>query len=94
MSASSHSQADQARTDGGHVVVRLVRSSIGSKPKHRGTLRALGLGRVGSTNTLPNRPEIQGMIARVRHLVTVEEGPVGEGSALNEGSETRKKAKR
>jgi len=53
--------------------VTQVRSSIGTKPKHRGTLRALGLGRIGRSNTLPDRPEIRGMIARVPHLVTVEE---------------------
>ena len=50
-----------------------VRSAIGTKPKHRGTLRALGLGRIGRTNVLPDRPEIRGMIARVPHLVVVEE---------------------
>lgn len=50
-----------------------VRSSIGTKPKHRGTLRALGLRGIGKTNTLPDRPEIRGMVARVPHLVTVEE---------------------
>ena len=50
-----------------------VRSSIGTKPKHRGTLRALGLRGIGQTNTLPDRPEIGGMIARVPHLVRVEE---------------------
>ncbi len=50
-----------------------VRSAIGSKPKQRGTLRALGLGRIGKSNVLPDRPEIRGMIARVPHLVTVEE---------------------
>ena len=38
--------------------------------KQRGTLRALGLRRIGHTNTLPDRPEIRGMIARVPHLVT------------------------
>jgi large subunit ribosomal protein L30 len=53
--------------------VRQVRSGIGAKPKHRGTLRALGLGRIGKTNTLPDRPEIRGMIARVPHLISVEE---------------------
>jgi large subunit ribosomal protein L30 len=53
--------------------VTQVRSGIGTKPKHRGTLRALGLGRIGKTNTLPDRPEIRGMIARVPHLITVEE---------------------
>ncbi|MEO5680792.1 MAG: 50S ribosomal protein L30 [Acidimicrobiales bacterium] len=53
--------------------VTQVKSSIGTKPKHRGTLRALGLRGIGQTNTLPDRAEIRGMIARVPHLVTVEE---------------------
>jgi large subunit ribosomal protein L30 len=53
--------------------VRQIRSSIGTKPKHRGTLRALGLGRIGKTHVFPDRPEIRGMIAKVPHLVTVEE---------------------
>jgi large subunit ribosomal protein L30 len=53
--------------------VTQVRSAIGSKPKHKGTLRALGLGRIGRSNTLPDRPEIRGMVARVPHLITVEE---------------------
>jgi large subunit ribosomal protein L30 len=57
----------------GQLLVRQVRSSIGTKPKHRGTLRSLGLGRIGKQNTLPDRPEIRGMIARVPHLITVEE---------------------
>ena len=59
----------------GSLKVTLVRSRIGSKPKHRGTLRALGLGRIGSSNVLPDRPEIRGMVARVPHLVKVEELP-------------------
>ena len=57
----------------GQLQVTQVRSAIGTKPKHRGTLRALGLRGVGKTNTLPDRPEIRGMIARVPHLVHVEE---------------------
>ena len=56
------------------IRVTQIRSSIGCKPKQRGTLRALGLRRIGHSNTLPDRPEIRGMIARVPHLVTVEEG--------------------
>ena len=54
-----------------HLVVTQVRSAIGSKPKHRGTLRALGLRRIGHHSVLPDRPEIRGMIARVPHLVSV-----------------------
>ena len=53
------------------IQVKQVRSAIGTKPKHRGTLRALGLGRLGQTATLPDRPEIRGMVARVVHLVEV-----------------------
>jgi large subunit ribosomal protein L30 len=56
-----------------HLVVTQTRSSIGSKPKHRGTLRALGLRGIGQSNDLPDRLEIRGMIARVPHLVRVEE---------------------
>ena len=57
-----------------NLVITQVKSAIGTKPKHRGTLRALGLRGVGNTNTLPDRPEIRGMIARVPHLISVEEG--------------------
>jgi large subunit ribosomal protein L30 len=53
--------------------VTQTRSSIGAKPKQRGTLRALGLGRIGRSRTVPDRPEIRGMLAKVPHLVTVEE---------------------
>lgn len=72
------------REPAGAIVVRQVRSAIGSKPKHRGTLRALGLRGIGSRNSLPDRPEVRGMIAKVTHLVTVE--PV-EGSAPVVGRE-------
>ena len=53
--------------------VTQVKSAIGTKPKHRGTLRALGLRGIGQVNVLPDRPEIRGMIARVPHLIDVEE---------------------
>lgn len=53
--------------------VTQVRSGIGTKPKHRGTLRALGLRGIGKTNVLEDCPDVRGMIARVPHLITVEE---------------------
>ena len=56
-------------------------STIGAKPKQRGTMRALGLRGIGQSNTLPDRPEIRGMIARVPHLVTVESVTSEEGQA-------------
>lgn len=55
------------------ITVKQVRSAIGNKPKTRGTLRALGLRKIGDTNTLPDRKEIRGMLARVPHLVSIEE---------------------
>jgi large subunit ribosomal protein L30 len=53
--------------------VTQIRGTTGTLPKQRGTIRALGLGKIGRSNTLPDRPEIRGMIARVPHLVEVEE---------------------
>ena len=57
------------------LLVTQVKSGISAKPKTRGTLRALGLGRIGKSTPLPDRPEIRGMIARVPHLVRVEAAP-------------------
>ena len=61
-----------AETTDAQIKVTQVKSSIGTKPKHRGTLRALGLRGIGQTNTLPDRAEIRGMLARVPHLIKVE----------------------
>jgi large subunit ribosomal protein L30 len=55
------------------LIVKQTRSAIANKPKTVGTLRALGLGKIGNTNTLPDRPEIRGMLARVTHLTEVTE---------------------
>ena len=54
--------------------VTQVRSAIGTKPKQRGTLRALGLRRIGASKTHDDKPEIRGMLAKVPHLVVVQEG--------------------
>jgi large subunit ribosomal protein L30 len=53
--------------------VTQVRSTIGTKPKQRGTIRALGLRRINHTVEHVDGPEVRGMIARVPHLVRVEE---------------------
>ena len=60
------------------ITVTQVRSGIGAKPKTRGTLRALGLGRIGASNTLPDRPEIRGMLRRVPHLVEISDAPADD----------------
>jgi large subunit ribosomal protein L30 len=50
-----------------------VRSGIGQTAKHRGTLRALGLGKIGRSVERPESPVLEGMLRKVRHLVRVEE---------------------
>ena len=50
-----------------------TRSQIGQSEKHRGTLRALGLGKIGRSVEKPESPELAGMLRKVRHLVQVEE---------------------
>jgi large subunit ribosomal protein L30 len=50
-----------------------VRSAIGQSGKHRGTLRALGLGRIGKAAEHEEGPVLAGMLRKVRHLVKVED---------------------
>lgn len=50
-----------------------VRSATGRGAKQLGTIRALGLKRLGRSVVQPDRPEIRGMIRAVEHLVEVEE---------------------
>jgi large subunit ribosomal protein L30 len=50
-----------------------TRSQIGQSQKHRGTLRALGLGRIGRSVEREDTPETLGMLRKVRHLVRIEE---------------------
>ena len=50
-----------------------VRSGIGQSQRHRGTLRALGLGKIGRTAEQEDTPVVQGMLRKVRHLVEIEE---------------------
>jgi large subunit ribosomal protein L30 len=50
-----------------------VRSVVDRGARQRGTLRALGIRRMGGSAVHDDRPEIRGMIRAVRHLVEVEE---------------------
>jgi large subunit ribosomal protein L30 len=56
------------------VRITQVRSQIGQSEKHRGTLRALGLGRIGKTVEHDEGPVLAGMLRKVGHLVKVENG--------------------
>ena len=78
----------------GALKVTQVRSAISTKPKHRGTLRALGLRGLGQSHILPDRPEVRGMLARVPHLVTVEPAPADETASQNQRAEAARRAHR
>ena len=55
------------------IKVTQIRSSIGTKDEHKGTLRALGLGKIGRSRTHKQTPELAGRLRTVAHLVKVEE---------------------
>ena len=55
------------------VKITQVRSKIGQSERHRGTLRALGLGKIGRSVEQEQGPVLDGMLRRVRHLVKVED---------------------
>ena len=50
-----------------------TRSQIGQTERHRGTLRALGLGKIGRSAEHAESPQLAGMLRKVRHLVKVED---------------------
>ena len=56
------------------VRITQVRSGIGQTAKHRGTLRALGLGKIGRSVEHEESQQLAGMLRKVRHLVRVEDG--------------------
>jgi large subunit ribosomal protein L30 len=49
-----------------------VRSMVGQSERHRGTLRALGLGKIGRSAEHRDSPQLQGMLRQVRHLVRID----------------------
>jgi large subunit ribosomal protein L30 len=55
------------------IKITLVRSTIGTTKKQRGTVKALGLRKIRQTVEHEDTPVVRGMIDRVRHLVAVEE---------------------
>jgi large subunit ribosomal protein L30 len=56
------------------LVIKQVRSTNGTNPKQRETLRSLRLGRIGRTVTRADSPELRGMLTVVDHLVDVKDG--------------------
>jgi large subunit ribosomal protein L30 len=55
------------------ISIKLVKSPLGRIPKQRATIKALGLGRMHSVSVLPANACVLGMVAKVSHLVKVEE---------------------
>jgi len=55
------------------IRIKLIRSTIGTLPKQRATVRSLGLRKIGSTTEQEANPVILGMVKVVAHLVSVEE---------------------
>ncbi|HEX5928890.1 MAG TPA: 50S ribosomal protein L30 [Solirubrobacterales bacterium] len=53
------------------VKISQVRSTAGSNPSQKATLKALGLGRIGKSVELKDSPQLQGQIRVVSHLVEV-----------------------
>ncbi len=60
--------ADEKKT----VTVTQLRSVAGRKPGQKETLIGLGLNKIRRTRTLEDTPSVRGMIAKVAHLVKVE----------------------
>jgi large subunit ribosomal protein L30 len=55
------------------VRITQVKSKIGQSERHRGTLRALGLRKIGRSVEHEESPVLAGMLRKVRHLVKVED---------------------
>ena len=75
---SEHRSGAEERSAGQHgarISVTQVKSTIGTKPIHRKTMKALGLCGIGRTTSLPDSPDVRGMLHKVAHLVTVEQEP-------------------
>ena len=53
--------------------IKLVRSPIGNRQRHKDTVRSLGLRRMNQIVEQPDTPQIRGMIFAVKHLVQVVE---------------------
>ena len=59
---------------GARLSVTQVKSTIGTRPIHRKTMKALGLAGIGRTTNLPDNPSVRGMLHNVRHLIAVKPG--------------------
>ena len=56
------------------VKVSQVRSTAGTNPSQKATLKSLGLGRIGKTVEVKDSPQLQGQLRVVSHRVEVDGG--------------------
>ena len=53
--------------------ITLIKSAIGYSVKHKATVRALGIHRMNQTVEHVDSPTLRGMLAKIEHLVRIEE---------------------
>ncbi len=73
----------------GKLRVNLVKSTVSTNQAARGTVRALGLDRIGHTVEVPDNPATRGMVRAVNYLVTTEVLPE-DAEAGTAASETKR----
>jgi len=56
----------------GKLTITQIRGTVGQSKAHEGTLRALGLGKIGRSVEHADSPSLAGMLRHVKHLVRVE----------------------
>ena len=76
-----------------YIKVTQVKSELGHVARNRGTIRALGLDRIGDTNLLPDNPAVRGMVRQVNFLVSVDELTGAEAATAATAVETKKAQK-
>jgi len=79
-----------------YIKVTQVKSELGHVARNRGTIRALGLDRIGDTNLLPDNPAVRGMVRQVNFLVSVDEltGAEAQTAATAVATKKAQKAKK
>ena len=70
---SRNAEPEQKNTQPKVVQITLVKSPIGYSKRHKATVRALGLNRINQTVEQVDTPVLRGMLAKVSHLVEVNE---------------------
>jgi large subunit ribosomal protein L30 len=67
------------KKDAKTLQLTLLRSPIGTTYRHKATIRAMGLRHIRQTVEQPDTPQLRGMLAKVGHMVLVQEGKTGTG---------------